>query len=262
MNHWGRSFHGRCPWSTDTDLCVSPVYKYSKAHMSIFLLVKISDDHIARFLFPVSVHNCHSPTLPHNISSWLEKKLTRLHCFDVKTIEFWLFCAIVVVIKWFWFWWFFKKIMASRFCFFNGTPIQSGLFGHIRWWGRAKQVKWREGPMMQGNKYQQKCSKCIRISYHSINEFRWSHGQFFPWMLPLCWSERSACTSGWHCTRWIGKHSGHYFGPSEVRALPVCRCRRTLWQTKWPLNSLFFSPLFSSSSFLSALLLFCQKGLS
>ena len=32
------------------------------------------------------------------------------------------------------------------------------------------------------------------------------------------------------------------FGPSEVRALPVRRCRQAAWQTKWPLNSLFFSP--------------------
>ena len=29
-----------------------------------------------------------------------------------------------------------------------------------------------------------------------------------------------------------------HFGPSEVLALPVRRCRRAAWQTKWPLNSL------------------------
>ena len=49
-------------------------------------------------------------------------------------------------------------------------------------------------------------------------------------------------------------------GPSEVRALPVRRCRWAAWQTKWPLNSLFFSPLLFF--FLSALLLFSQKELS
>ena len=34
-----------------------------------------------------------------------EKIKTRLHCFDVTNIEFWLFCVIVVVINLFWFWW-------------------------------------------------------------------------------------------------------------------------------------------------------------
>jgi hypothetical protein len=29
-------------------------------------------------------------------------------------------------------------------------------------------------------------------------------------------------------------------GPSEVRALPVRRCKRAAWQTKWPVNLLFF----------------------
>jgi hypothetical protein len=33
----------------------------------------------------------------------------------------------------------------------------------------------------------------------------------------------------------------YIIGPSEVRALPVRRCRRAAWQTKWPLNLLFFS---------------------
>jgi hypothetical protein len=30
--------------------------------------------------------------------------------------------------------------------------------------------------MMQGNEYQQKCGKHIRISYHTIPEFRWLYG--------------------------------------------------------------------------------------
>jgi hypothetical protein len=52
----------------------------------------------------------------------------------------------------------------------------------------------------------------------------------------------------------------HFFiGPSEVRALPVRRCRQAAWQTKWPLSSLFFSSLLSS---LYALLLSSQKGLT
>jgi hypothetical protein len=41
------------------------------------------------------------------------------------------------------------------------------------------------------------------------------------------------------------------FGLSEVRALPVRRCRWAALQTKWPLNSLFF---FSSSSLFLLLL--------
>ena len=46
------------------------------------------------------------------------------------------------------------------------------------------------------------------------------------------------------------------FGPSEVRALPVRLCRRAAWQTLWPLLTLLF--LFLSSS--SPPLLFSQKG--
>ena len=58
---------------------------------------------------------------------------------------------------------------------------------------------------------------------------------------------------------WVALVLTDGIGPSEVRVLPVRRCRRAVWQTKWPLNSLFF--LFFLFLF-SALLLFSQKGLS
>jgi hypothetical protein len=63
----------------------------------------------------------------------------------------------------------------------------------------------------------------------------------------------------------IGGKIGHFaefvslynIGLSEVRALPVRRCRRAAWQTKWPLSSLLFSPLPLLSVY--ALLLFSQR---
>ena len=41
--------------------------------------------------------------------------------------------------------------------------------------------------------------------------------------------------------RFIQNLKSEPIGPSEVRALPMRRWRRAAWQTKWPLNSLFFS---------------------
>jgi hypothetical protein len=43
--------------------------------------------------------------------------------------------------------------------------------------------------------------------------------------------------------------------PSEVRALPMRHCRQAAWQTKWPLNSFFFS-----SSLFLRLITFFPEG--
>jgi hypothetical protein len=58
----------------------------------------------------------------------------------------------------------------------------------------------------------------------------------------LNWSERSACAARallqTGCVVNVVATKFIVFGPSEVCALPVRRCRQAAWQTQWPLSSL------------------------